>query len=105
MKVIFRRVLKEPLKGDIVAVFPCERADADGNMLSYMRIGQHSACTPEFIVEDTAPSSTSRDRHGDMKEHLENDVGYTELEVVENIEEATKLIGSCFKNKKEYENE
>jgi len=70
-----------------------------------MRIGHHPACTPEFIFEDTAPSPTSCERHGGMKEHLENDVCYTELEVVENIEEATKLIGSCFKNRKEYGNE
>ncbi len=45
--VIFR-VFPE---GDVIALFPMEVADPHGNIMSYMKIGQHGAASPDLIKE------------------------------------------------------
>jgi len=37
--------------GDIMAYFPLERFDMAGNRASYAHIGQHSACSPEYVKD------------------------------------------------------
>lgn len=79
-KVIFRSYQH----GEIIALFPDEKADHNGNILSYMRIGQHSAASPEYIDELPAPL---RREALPLKNELETQVGYvlndaTEYETV-----------------------
>jgi hypothetical protein len=38
-------------EGDLIALFPNEIADHQGNIMSYMRIGQHGAASPELVKE------------------------------------------------------
>lgn len=37
--------------GDIIALFPNEPYDLEGNIMSYMHIGQHSGASPELVDE------------------------------------------------------
>lgn len=37
--------------GDVIALFPKIEADNCGNILSYMRVGQHGAASSELIKE------------------------------------------------------
>lgn len=43
-KVIFYKI-----EGEILAVFPELKADFNGNVTSYAHMGQHSACSPEYL--------------------------------------------------------
>ena len=48
MKVAFREFKSN---GEIVAIFPEVPCDLSGhNCMSYLHIGQHSACDPVFIL-------------------------------------------------------
>jgi hypothetical protein len=85
-RILFRKVVDSPLAGDIVVVFPDDTADADGNLMSYMYVGQHSACSKDFVINDTVSSKSGCDTHGCMKKHLEDIVGYDDLVVVDDLE-------------------
>jgi len=75
-KVIFRKFPD----GDVIAIFPQIAADSSGyHCLSYMKVGQHSACDPLGIVRKTK-LATRRDF-----EPLEMElasIGYS-LEIIE----------------------
>lgn len=43
-------------EGDTIAIFPDEMADLNGNVMSYQKIGQHGACSPELLKELDIPS-------------------------------------------------
>lgn len=53
-KVIFRKFPD----GDVIAIFPDEVADPDGNLLSYMHVGQHGAASDDLIDELQPASRT-----------------------------------------------
>jgi hypothetical protein len=42
--------------GEVLAVFPHEVADFQGNVTCYAKIGQHHACNYGYILEDTKPA-------------------------------------------------
>ena len=74
-KVIFR---KYP-DGDIIAIFPEEPGDSNkSTCLSYMHMGQHSACDPYLVISETFPASS--EEYKDLRNELEVSVGY-DLEV------------------------
>lgn len=37
--------------GEVLAIFPNEIADYNGNLTCYAHIGQHSACHPSLLTE------------------------------------------------------
>lgn len=37
--------------GEIMAYFPLENFDLAGNKTSYAHIGQHSACSPDYVKD------------------------------------------------------
>lgn len=43
-------------EGAIIAIFPDEAWYSNGNLASYMRIGQHSGCSPQLIDELEEPT-------------------------------------------------
>jgi len=67
-KVYFRRYSD----GDVIAIFPFEKADYQGNCMSYMHVGQHGACDPENIVKMEV--ATPKEYAG-LKAELES-IGY-----------------------------
>ena len=46
-KVVFRKFED----GEVIAIFPDLEWDLNGNITSYMKIGQHGGCDPELIDE------------------------------------------------------
>ncbi len=74
MKVHFRKFPN----GEIIALFPEEMADMKGNIMSYQHIGQHSGASPELINE--LDKATVKE-YFDLCFELQNDVGYTFLQV------------------------
>jgi len=71
-EVYFRR----EKDGEILAVFP-----DDKELTCYAHIGQHSACTQDYIDEETSPAS--KKEYADLYKELTELVGYT-LKVVTN---------------------
>ncbi len=88
MKVLFRRVRTEPQKGDVVAIFLDDKTN-DGAYTCYMHLGQHGACSPEFIDEETVETGDHTDKYGNLREELE-DIGYDDIEVVSDMEYTKK---------------
>jgi len=86
-RVFFRKVIENPMAGAVIAVFPDIPADEKGNPTSYMFIGQHSAATYKFFVEDTVSTKSGCDVYGCMEEHLRDIVGYDDLVVCEDPQE------------------
>lgn len=68
--VIFRTIKED---GQVIAVFPHVPFDFNGNMTSYMHIGQHSASSYPFYRDCTVPSEKSA--YKALKRELE-DLGY-----------------------------
>ena len=64
-------------EGDIIALFPDELWDYEGNITCYQRIGQHGAASPELITELEAASPRE---FSVLKRELER-IGYR-LEVI-----------------------
>jgi hypothetical protein len=77
-QVMFRR---EKDTGDVVAIFPYDKADPQGNWTSYSSIGQHSAASPQWVSEKTTPVR-SPGEYAQLKRELENQ-GYTDLVVIQ----------------------
>ena len=73
MRVIFR-VFPE---GDVIALFPNDIADHENNLMSYMRIVQHGAASPDLIKE-LRPATPKE--YADLLSEL-NRIGYESLEV------------------------
>jgi hypothetical protein len=59
--------------GDIVALFPTEAADNNGNCCSYQHAGQHGAADYRFCIR-TSVAATS-DEYAPLKRELES-IGY-----------------------------
>ena len=76
--VVFRKFKKE---GDIIALFPYEDCDDQGNCTSYQHYGQHGAADYSYCIRITKPASPKE--YGPLKKELEN-IGY-ELEVKKRI--------------------
>ncbi len=72
--VLFRVDKWGQFKGDITAVFPDIEADPTGKPLCYAHIGQHSACTWEWVHSKTRPAKPEEYR--ELKDELEA-IGYT----------------------------
>ena len=56
-QVIFRM-----FKGEVIALMPTILADLDGNVLSYMTIGQHGAATFDLVMAISLPASLSESK-------------------------------------------
>jgi len=55
--------------GDIMAYFPLERFDMAGNRASYAHIGQHSACSPEYVKDlPLATEKEYRSLHSELEQ-------------------------------------
>ena len=54
------------LEGEVLALMPNEIADSSGNIQSYMRVGQHSAASPELVNE--LKDATKQERADLVKE-------------------------------------
>jgi hypothetical protein len=80
-RVFFRKVINSPMAGSVIAIFPDEIADKEGNFMSYMHVGQHSAASTEFVVKDTIATKFGCDMHGCMETHLRDVIGYDDLVV------------------------
>jgi len=75
-KVIFRKFPD----GDVIAIFPQIAADSNRyHCLSYMRVGQHSACDPLGVVRKTKPATR---REVEPLEMELASIGYS-LEIIE----------------------
>lgn len=79
--VIFR---KEKCKnGDIIAIFPYEMADLQGNYTGYAHVGQHHAVSPIYYTEKTKPAKP--EEYKDLLYELENLMGYDDLEIKQKV--------------------
>ena len=68
--VIFR---KYRVSGEIIALMPHEVVDFEGNVNSYMHVGQHGAADFVGVVANTVPATDSE--CADLKSELES-IGY-----------------------------
>lgn len=76
-KVIFRK-----WQDDIIAIFPEELGNCSwGTCMSYMHIGQHGACDPYMIVDNSIPANETE--YHDLKTELES-IGYN-LKVIKRL--------------------
>lgn len=66
--------------GDVIALFPDEIADNNGNIQSYMHIGQHAAASPDLTNE--LPEATTNEFFPLLRELVQ--IGYKNLEVINN---------------------
>jgi len=62
--VVFRKYTN----GDIIALFPNEIADPNGNCGSYMHVGQHGAATYSKVMKDT--KATTEEEHKALEGEL-----------------------------------
>lgn len=70
------------LEGDnVVAVMPYEISDTHGNMTSYARIGQHSACSPDYVKK---LKTATEAEYMELKKEMEA-AGY-KIKVIKKIE-------------------
>lgn len=60
------------IEGDVVALFPELDWDQQGNITSYMHIGQHGGASPELLQN---PKATP-EQYADLHEELTEMVGY-----------------------------
>lgn len=76
--VTFYRVIGEYAEeNEILAYFPLENFDNKGNKTCYASIGQHSACSPDYVKD--LPLATKKE-YTELKNELES-LGYN-LKVV-----------------------
>ena len=76
--VLFR---KDKRGGDVMAIFPYQNA-GEGYITSYEHIGQHSACSWDYVREDTM--SASREEYEDLKNELQG-IGYDNIIVINRL--------------------
>ena len=67
-EVIFRKFPE----GDVIAIFPFEKFDLNGNYTSYMHIGQHGGCSLDLAKDLIKPS---KEECQDLIEEL-GSIGY-----------------------------
>lgn len=75
-RVIFR---KFPHNGEVIALFPDQYNERNGNIGSYMHNGQHAETAPDF--GDTKPCESWAD-YGALYRELQDDAGYRNLRIV-----------------------
>jgi len=76
-KVIFRFWKRSQ---SVIAIFPEVPGDMELHTCSsYEHMGQHGACCPASIIQDSRPASDYE--YKDLKEELENQAGYN-LQIV-----------------------
>ncbi len=92
--VFYRKVIKSPQAGSVIAVFPHDVFDVRKNMASYMHIGQHSGCSEDFVLEDTVATKSACDTYGCMPKELES-YGYDDLEEIPYDSMRWKPKGKC----------
>lgn len=68
-----KMIFKKFPEGDVIALFPDEAADYNGNIVSYQRIGQHSAASPDLLTE--LPDASKSERAALLRE-LTSLIGY-----------------------------
>jgi len=78
-KVKFRIDHSGEFKGIVTAVFPDEIFDMRGNLTCYAHVGQHGACSEQWVKEQT--NEATFEEYMDLKKELESIVGYN-LEVI-----------------------
>lgn len=76
IKVMFRKCKDN---GEIVAVFPYEIADFNNNVTCYAHIGQHGACSYEWVLTETRAAKT--EEYHDLAVELRNQ-GYDNLKII-----------------------
>jgi hypothetical protein len=82
-KVIFR-FWKE--SKDVIAIFPEHTGDMNPyTCSSYEHIGQHGACNPRMIIENSRLAKS--DEYADLKAELENHCGYDLVVIKRNRQE------------------
>jgi len=57
----------------ILAVFPHEIVDCEGNIMCYAHVGQHSGASYDYVLKKTVPASETE--YIDLKTELES-IGY-----------------------------
>lgn len=57
--VLFRAERSGQFKGDVTAVFPCEKEYRPGDVTCYAHIGQHGACSLQWMLQKTRPAKPS----------------------------------------------
>jgi len=67
-KVVFRK-----FDGEVIALFPEDKADYSGNVTSYSHIGQHSAANFGYVMQKSK-KATPRE-YADLKKELTS-IGY-----------------------------
>ena len=80
-RVFYRRIVKNPQAGEVIAVFPDDILDDHGKMSTYMHEGQYSGCSAKFLLKDTVASNTGCDAHGCINVELSSQ-GYNNLKTV-----------------------
>lgn len=75
VKVAFRKFDN----GDIIAIFPEIAWDNENNLMSYMHIGQHGACSPDLLNELTPATEAE---YKDLLWELQEMVEYENIKVI-----------------------
>lgn len=71
-QVVFRKFPE----GDVIALFPNEKADFEGNIMSYQYLGQHGGACPSLALDLEVPSiEEAQELFIELKR-----VGYDDLE-------------------------
>jgi len=86
---------------DLFAYFPNEIADSKGNATCYSHIGQHSACSSEYVDESRAANFNE---YKDLLNELVNVVGYNDLEILntsKNIKDLPATLEELYNGEKQ----
>lgn len=71
MKTEIDVIFREETDGTVIAVFPHEVWDLQGNCTCYAHTGQHSACDYNYVLKETKPAK----EFNKLKTELEG-IGY-----------------------------
>jgi len=66
-------------RSDVIALFPYEIADCDGNCSSYMTVGQHGSANYDAILSESRPAAIAE--YAELETELTN-IGYN-LKIVQ----------------------
>ena len=89
-EVMFRR-LKWEHGDNIMALFPYEIENHNGDVMSYMHIGQHGSANYNHCIDSTIPATP--DEYKDLLKELET-IGYN-LKIVKR-RNYTKYLENCY---------
>jgi len=80
--------------GEVFAYFPNLKADDRGNNTCYSHIGQHSACSKEYLI---GREMATLNEYFPLLEELKQQ-GYTNLEVLNENPEKKKTLSDIYLN-------